>query len=86
MPDAVQEFDFIVIGSGAASVCAAIAMKDAGLSALIIEKEKFFGGSTALSGGVLWIPNNPLQHISAAFLCGSVVAARRRDVRRSDNR
>jgi len=54
-------YDFIIVGSGAASVCAALVMKDSGRSALIIEKEQYFGGSTALSGGVIWVPNNPVQ-------------------------
>lgn len=58
---AAERYDYIIIGSGAASVCAALIMKEAGLSALIVEKQEFFGGSTALSGGVIWIPNNPLQ-------------------------
>lgn len=69
-----QEFDFVIIGSGAASVCAALVMKDAGKSALIIEKEKLFGGSTALSGGVIWIPNNPVQQ--AAGVKDSLADAR----------
>jgi 3-oxosteroid 1-dehydrogenase len=56
-----EEYDFVIAGSGAASVCAALVMKGAGKSALIIEKQKTFGGSTALSGGVIWIPNNPVQ-------------------------
>ena len=58
---AAERYDFVIIGSGAASVCAALVMKQAGLSALIIEKQSVFGGSTALSGGVIWMPNNPLQ-------------------------
>jgi 3-oxosteroid 1-dehydrogenase len=61
MAQAHETYDFVIVGSGAASVCAALVMKAAGHSALIVEKEKVFGGSTALSGGVLWIPNNPVQ-------------------------
>jgi 3-oxosteroid 1-dehydrogenase len=56
-----HEYDFVIIGSGAGSVCAALYMQKAGRSALIIEKETYFGGSTALSGGVIWVPNNPVQ-------------------------
>jgi 3-oxosteroid 1-dehydrogenase len=74
MPDDEDVFDFVIIGSGAASVCAALVMKDAGKSALIIEKEHLFGGSTALSGGVIWIPNNPVQQ--AAGVKDSVEDAR----------
>lgn len=36
----------------------AIAANDRGLDALVVEKDSRFGGSTALSGGVLWIPDN----------------------------
>ncbi len=55
------EFDFIIIGSGAASVAASLVMKQSGRSALIIEKQEKFGGSTGYSGGILWVPNNPLM-------------------------
>jgi 3-oxosteroid 1-dehydrogenase len=56
-----ESFDFVIVGSGAASVPAALAAKSLGRSALIIEKQKVFGGSTAFSGGVAWIPNSPLH-------------------------
>jgi 3-oxosteroid 1-dehydrogenase len=56
-----ESYDFVIVGSGAASVAAALKMKEAGKSALIIEKREFFGGSTALSGGVIWIPCNSVQ-------------------------
>lgn len=69
-----EEYDFVIIGSGAASVTAALVMKEAGKSALIIEKERVFGGSTALSGGVIWIPNNPVQQ--AAGVPDSIEDAR----------
>lgn len=54
-------YDFVIVGSGAASVCAALVAKAAGKRALILEKTDKIGGSTALSGGVLWIPNNPVM-------------------------
>ena len=53
--------DVLIIGSGGGSVPAALACRDAGLEPLILEKTDRFGGSTAISGGVLWVPNNPLQ-------------------------
>src|SRR5258706_2863204 len=56
-----ESFDLVIVGSGAASVPAALAAKSLGRSALIIEKQKVFGGSTAFSGGVAWIPNTPLH-------------------------
>ena len=56
-----EEYDFVVVGSGAASVAAALAALDRGKTALIIEKQDKFGGSTGFSGGVWWIPNNHLM-------------------------
>ena len=54
-----ETFDFIIVGSGGGSMCAALLIKSAGKSALILEKSDLFGGTTARSGGVMWIPNNP---------------------------
>lgn len=56
-----EETDFLVVGAGAASVCAGLVAKKAGKSALIVEKTEFFGGSTGMSGGVFWVPNNPVM-------------------------
>src|SRR5260221_5445405 len=39
-------------------MCAALLMKSAGKEPLILEKTELFGGTTARSGGVMWIPNN----------------------------
>lgn len=55
-PDA--EFDVVVAGSGAAGMTAALACAQRGLRALVVEKAEHFGGSTARSGGGVWIPNN----------------------------
>jgi 3-oxosteroid 1-dehydrogenase len=55
-----ETYDFVIVGSGAGSVCAALAMKKASRTALILEKTDLVGGSTAMSGGVFWIPNNAL--------------------------
>lgn len=52
--------DVIVIGSGAAGAMAALRAADRGLSVLVIEKASKFGGTSATSGGVMWIPNNGL--------------------------
>ncbi|GAA5112037.1 3-oxosteroid 1-dehydrogenase [Haloechinothrix salitolerans] len=56
--DTSDEFDVIVVGSGAAGMTAALAAADKGLRALIVEKASTFGGSTARSGGGVWIPDN----------------------------
>lgn len=53
-----NEFDFIVVGSGAGAMAAAIRATDLGLKTLIVEKSEYYGGSTSMSGGGLWIPNN----------------------------
>ena len=53
--------DVLVVGSGGGGMTAALAAVDAGASALVIEKSPVYGGSTAMSGGAIWIPNNHLM-------------------------
>lgn len=53
-----KEYDVVVVGAGAAGFTAAITAKLQGLSVLLIEKTDKYGGSTALSGGAIWVPNN----------------------------
>ncbi len=55
------EYDVVIVGSGAAGAMAALKSADAGLSVLIVEKAHKFGGTSATSGGVLWIPNHQLE-------------------------
>ena len=50
------ECDLVVVGSGASGLAAAIVAKKRGLDVVVLEKEPVFGGTTALSGGVLWVP------------------------------
>lgn len=52
------EVDLVVVGSGAGGMLAAIRAKDAGLSVLVVEKAAQLGGTSALSGGDIWIPCN----------------------------
>lgn len=53
------EHDVVVIGSGAAGLVAALAASDAGASVGVYEKSRFIGGTTAISGGMVWIAANP---------------------------
>ncbi|EFI62518.1 FAD-dependent oxidoreductase [Comamonas thiooxydans] len=50
--------DLVVVGSGAAGLATAITARKRGLDVIVLEKEPVFGGTTALSGGVLWVPLN----------------------------
>jgi 3-oxosteroid 1-dehydrogenase len=54
-----KSVDFLVMGSGAAGMSAALRGHDLGLEVLMLEKTDLFGGNTAMSGGVVWVPNNP---------------------------
>ena len=56
-----ETFDFVVAGSGGGSMCAALVLRAAGKSVAILEKTALIGGTTARSGGVMWIPNNPFM-------------------------
>jgi succinate dehydrogenase/fumarate reductase flavoprotein subunit len=53
--------DVLVIGSGGGGMTAALTADAAGLDALVVEKSAYFGGSTALSGGGIWVPGAPSQ-------------------------
>jgi 3-oxosteroid 1-dehydrogenase len=51
-------FDVVIVGSGAGAMTAAVRAADLGLSVLMIEKSDQYGGTSAVSGGGIWIPNN----------------------------
>lgn len=53
-----EEVDLLVIGSGAGGLTAAFTAADAGASVLVVEKAAKFGGTSATSGGGIWIPNS----------------------------
>ncbi|KUL41491.1 3-oxosteroid 1-dehydrogenase [Actinoplanes awajinensis] len=58
MAEAEGEFDLVVAGSGGAGMVAALTAAHHGLSAIVLEKAGSYGGSTARSGGGLWLPGN----------------------------
>jgi 3-oxosteroid 1-dehydrogenase len=61
MPAADTEFDIVVVGSGAGAMIAALTAAINGASVLIVEKAARYGGTSASSGGGLWIPLNHLM-------------------------
>ncbi len=52
------EVDVVVVGAGGAGMSAALAAGRKGLDTILVEKSAYFGGSTARSGGGVWIPGN----------------------------
>lgn len=52
-----ETYDVVVVGAGT-GMFAAIAAADAGLAVLLVEKSAFFGGSAAMSAGIVWMPGN----------------------------
>ncbi|MGY6535462.1 MAG: FAD-dependent oxidoreductase [Pararhodobacter sp.] len=70
-----HECDVLVVGSGAGGLATAVAAAHRRLDVLVVEKEPVFGGTTARSGGWMWIPcNGPAQR---AGVQDSVEEARR---------
>jgi 3-oxosteroid 1-dehydrogenase len=61
MANSDESYDFVIVGSGGGGMVAGLAAAEAGLRPVIIEKQQFVGGSTAMSGGIVWVPNNPLM-------------------------
>jgi 3-oxosteroid 1-dehydrogenase len=58
MADFDETFDFVVVGCGGGSMCSALLMRSLGRSVVVLEKTEYLGGTSARSGGVMWIPNN----------------------------
>jgi 3-oxosteroid 1-dehydrogenase len=56
-----KSVDLLIAGSGGGGMAAALAAIDSGIEPLIVEKQALVGGSTGLSGGMVWLPNNPLM-------------------------
>ena len=56
-----ESCDVLVAGSGAGGFAAALTARLQGLDVIMVEKEPLFGGTTAYSAGVIWIPGNSQQ-------------------------
>lgn len=59
-PVSTEEVDLLVVGTGASGMSAAITAASRGLKVLVVEKQPQFGGTTARSGGWLWVPGTHL--------------------------
>ncbi|WP_369208442.1 FAD-dependent oxidoreductase, partial [Streptomyces sp. PU-14G] len=71
---ASRTYDVVVIGSGAGGLAAGVTARLRGLSVVVLEKTPLYGGTTALSGGALWIPDS--FHLAEAGLGDSRAAGR----------
>lgn len=78
------ETDVLVIGSGGAGMAAALAAHDGGAQVVLIEKAKVIGGTTAVSGGVVWVPNN--HHMAEVGIADSRDEAVQYAVKLADGR
>ncbi len=56
-----KSVDLLIAGSGGGGMVAALAALDSGIEPLVVEKQALVGGSTGMSGGMVWLPNNPLM-------------------------
>jgi 3-oxosteroid 1-dehydrogenase len=61
--------DVVVIGSGGAGLVAALTAALGGAQVVVLERASLFGGTTAMSGGSMWIPNN--KYMAAAGIADS---------------
>src|SRR5260370_2977602 len=87
---ASDAYDVVVIGAAAGGMTAAAVAAAEGLSVLLIEKTEFVGGTTAWSGGMVWIPvNAKMKHVgiddslsdAADYLAGTVPEPENADLR-----
>jgi 3-oxosteroid 1-dehydrogenase len=56
-----KSVDLLIAGSGGGGMVAALAALDSGIEPLVVEKLELVGGATGMSGGMIWLPNNPLM-------------------------
>ncbi|MET0547426.1 MAG: FAD-dependent oxidoreductase [Caulobacterales bacterium] len=62
MQDWTESADVVVIGSGSAGMSAALSAHEAGSKVLVLERSQKLGGTSAVSGGLPWVPNNHHMH------------------------
>ncbi len=66
----MDEFDVVVLGSGSAALAAAVAAHGHGAASVaVFEKADMVGGTSAMSGGMVWIPLN--HHMAEAGIADS---------------
>jgi succinate dehydrogenase/fumarate reductase flavoprotein subunit len=70
-----NEYDAVIVGAGAGGLSAACVAAAEGLKTLLVEKSTLVGGTTAVSGGMVWLPANP--KMAAAGIADSIEDARR---------
>ncbi|MBI3976997.1 MAG: FAD-dependent oxidoreductase, partial [Chloroflexi bacterium] len=56
-----MQADVVVVGSGGAGFSAALTAARGGANVVLLERAPVFGGTTAWSGAIMWVPNNPLM-------------------------
>jgi 3-oxosteroid 1-dehydrogenase len=56
-----EQLDWVIVGSGAGGMASALRAHSLGMSTVVIEKSEMFGGTSAMSGGALWVPCNMLM-------------------------
>jgi succinate dehydrogenase/fumarate reductase flavoprotein subunit len=70
---AAENYDVVVVGSGAGALTAGATAARAGKSVIILEKSDLLGGTSAVSGGMLWVADN--HHAREAGIADSKAAA-----------
>jgi succinate dehydrogenase/fumarate reductase flavoprotein subunit len=75
MPEIPSDVDLLVVGSGAAGMTAAAVAAVQGLQPLVVEKTDVVGGTTAISGGMVWIPCD--EYLASKSEADNVDTARR---------